>query len=131
MKDIFEFNHIDKSLSESEVKTLKDFYSHYHKKYWCFKPSYKSYKFLDNFFTFSGICLVAIGTISGGITLNPVVLGVVNGAGVIVAGVGKKNNYKRKLRCQGLHLPLTRKYLLNSEQLLGEMSGTKKSLLIV
>ena len=97
MNGIFEFNHIDKSLSESDVKTLKDFYSHYHKKYWCFKRSYKSYKFLDNFFTISGICLVAIGTISGGITLNPVVLGVVNGAGIIVAGVGKKNNYKRKI----------------------------------
>ena len=97
MKDTFEFNHRDKSLSESDVKTLKDFYSHYHKKYWCFKRSYKSYKFLDNFFTISGICLVAIGTISGGITLNRVVLGVVNGAGVIVAGVGKKNNYKRKI----------------------------------
>ena len=97
MKDIFEFNHIDKSLSESDVKTLKDFYSHYHKIYWCFKKCYKSYKFLDIFFTISGICLVAIGTISGGITLNPVVLGVVNGAGVIIAGVGKKNNYKRKI----------------------------------
>ena len=97
MKDIFEFNHIDPSLSESDVKTLKDFYIYYHKKYWCLKRSYKSYKFLDNFFTISGICLVAIGTISGGITLNPVVLGVVNGAGVIIAGVGKKNNYKRKI----------------------------------
>ena len=41
--------------------------------------------------------MVAIGTISGGITLNPVVLGVVNGAGVIIAGVGKKNNHKRKI----------------------------------
>ena len=41
--------------------------------------------------------MVAIGTISGGITLNPVVIGVVNGAGVIVAGVRKKNNYKRKI----------------------------------
>ena len=41
--------------------------------------------------------MVATGTISGGITLNPVVLGVVNGAGVIIAGVGKKNNYKRKI----------------------------------
>ena len=66
-------------------------------KYWCFKKSYKSYKFLDDVFTVSGICLVAIGTISGGITLNPVVLGVVNGAGLIVAGTGKKNNYKRKI----------------------------------
>ena len=76
MKDIFEFNHID-GLSESDVGCLKDFYSHYHKKYWCFKRSYKSYKFLDDVFTISGICMVAIGTISGGITLNPVVLGVV------------------------------------------------------
>ena len=98
MKGIFEFKHIDKSLSESEVNTLKDFYKHYHKKYWCFKKSYKSYKFLDDVFTISGICLVAIGTISGGITLNPVVLGVVNGAGLIVAGIGKKNNYKRKIK---------------------------------
>ena len=41
--------------------------------------------------------MVAIGTISGGITLNPVVLGVVNGAGVVVAVIGKKNSYKRKI----------------------------------
>ena len=131
MKDIFEFNHIDKSLSESDIKTLKDFYSHYHKKYWCFKRTYKSYKFLDNVFTISGICLVAIGTISGGITLKPVVLGVVNGAGVIVAGIGKKIITKEKLKCQGLHLLLMKKFSLNSVQLFGEMSGTNKSLLIV
>ena len=97
MKDIFEFNHIDPSLAKSDVKIIKDFYSYYHKKYWCFKRSYKSYKFLDNFFSISGICLIAIGTIAGGITLNPVILGVINGAGVIIAGVGKKNNYKRKI----------------------------------
>ena len=97
MKDIFEFNHIDPSLSKSDVKTIKDFYSYYHKKYWCFKRSYKSYKFLDNFFSISSITLVAIGTITGGITLNPVILGIINGAGIIIAGVGKKNNYKRKI----------------------------------
>ena len=110
MKDIFEFNHIDKSLSESDVTTLKDFYKHYHKIYWCYKKCYKSYKFLDDVFSISGICLVAIGTITGGITLNPIVLGVVNGAGVVVAGIGKKKNYKRKLKCQELHLLLMKKY---------------------
>ena len=98
MKDIFEFNHIDPSLSKSDVKTIKDFYSYYHKKYWCFKRSYKSYKFLDNFFTISGICLVAVGTITGGITLNPVILGVINGAGIIFAGVGKKIIIRGKLK---------------------------------
>ena len=71
MKDIFEFNHIDNSLSESDIKTLKDFYSHYHKKYWCFKRSYLRYKLIDETFTISGICLVAVGTIAGGITPKP------------------------------------------------------------
>ena len=46
MKDIFEFNHIDKSLSESDITTLKDFYSHYHKKYWCLKSVIKVTNFL-------------------------------------------------------------------------------------
>ena len=97
MKDIFEFNHTDKSLSESDITTLKDFYKHYHKKYWCFKRCYKSYKFLDDVFTISGISRVAIGTIAGGITLNPAILGIINGAGIIVAGIGKKKNLKRKI----------------------------------
>ena len=97
MKDIFEFNHIDPKLSKSDVKTIKDFYSYYHKKYWCYKKSCRSYKFLDNFFTFTSMILVVVGTITGGITLNPVIIGVINGAGVIVGGVGKKHNYKRKI----------------------------------
>ena len=89
MKDVFEFNHIDNSLSESEVTTLKDFYKHYHKKYWCFKKSYKRYKILDETLTLSGGGLVVIGTIAGGITLNPIILGVINGAGVIVSSIQK------------------------------------------
>ena len=93
MTDIFEFNHIDKSISEPDIKTLKDFYSHYHKKYWCFKRSYKRHKLLDESFVISGICLVAVGTVAGGVTLDPVILG----AGVVVAGIGKKKNYKRKI----------------------------------
>ena len=54
MKDIFEFNHIDKSLSESDIATIKNFYKHYHKKYWCYKKSYKKYKLLDEAFTLTG-----------------------------------------------------------------------------
>ena len=97
MKDIFEFNHIDPSLSEEDVEIIKNFYRHYHKKNWCYHKLFKSYKFLDNFFTISSLTLVTIGTIAGGITLNPLILGIVNGAGVILAGVGKQNNYKRKI----------------------------------
>ena len=97
MKDIFEFNHIDKSLSESDIATIKNFYKHYHKKYWCYKRSYKRYKLLDEAFTLTGVGLVVIGTIIGGITLNPVILGVINGSGVIVTSIAKIKNYKRKI----------------------------------
>ena len=97
MKDVFEFNHIDRTLSESDIKTLKDFYSHYHKKYWCFKRSYKRYKLLDETLTLSGGGLVVIGTMTGGITLNPIILGVINGAGVLVASISKMKNYKKKM----------------------------------
>ena len=130
MKDIFEFNHLDKSLSETDVNTLKDFYKHYHKKCWCFKKSYKSYKFLDDVFTISGICLVAIGTISGGITLNPVVLGVVNGAGLIVTGIGKKNNYKRKIEMTRIAFTTYEKVLVELRAALRGDDFIKKSLLI-
>ena len=96
MKDIFDFNHIDKSLSESEIKTLKDFYKHYHKKYWCFKKSYKRYKILDETLTLTGTGLVIIGNITGGITLNPIILGIINGLGVLVGSISKIKNYKKK-----------------------------------
>ena len=72
-----------------EVTILKNFYKHYHKKYWCFKKSFKRYKILDETLTLSGGVLVIIGTITGGITLNPIILGVINGAGVIVSSFQK------------------------------------------
>ena len=97
MKDIFEFNHIDPSLSESDVTTLKDFYRHYHKKYWCFKKAYKRYKRLDESITISGAGMVIIGSITGGIILNPIILGVINGAGVLLASIGKVKNDEKTM----------------------------------
>ena len=40
---------------------------------------------------------MVIGTITGGITLNPIILGVINGAGVVVASIAKIKNYKKKM----------------------------------
>ena len=40
---------------------------------------------------------MVIGTIAGGITLNPIILGVINGAGVIRSSVSKMKNYKKKI----------------------------------
>ena len=127
-KSIFEFNHIDKSLSEEQRETIKDLYKHYHKKHWCYKKSYKSYKFLDNIFSISSLSLIAVGTITGGLTLNPIILGVINGAGIIVAGITKKKDFKKKIETTNWLIPLMRKCLLNYDQHLEEMSGINKNL---
>ena len=96
-KSIFEFNHIDKSLSEEQIEIIKDFYKHYHKKYWCYKKACQSYSSLANIFFISSLSLIAVGTITGGLTLNPIILGVINGAGIIVAGITKKKDFKKKI----------------------------------
>ena len=95
--NIFKFNHIDSLLSEGEITTLKEFYKYYHKKFWCFKKTFKHFKIIDESITISGVLLVIIGTISGGLTLNPIVLGVINGFGILLTNFGKMKNYKKKI----------------------------------
>ena len=95
---IFEFNHISKDLSPKDINTIKDFYKHYHKKFFCFKKSYKRFKLIDETITISGVCLMIIGTITGGITLNPIILGVINGCGIVVTNIGKMKNNKKTLK---------------------------------
>ena len=96
-KDIFEFNHVDNLLSEDEIKTIKEFDEYYHKKFWCFKKTYKHFKILDESINISGILLIMIGTISGGLTMNPVILGVINGFGIVLPNFGKMKNHKKKI----------------------------------
>ena len=87
--DIFEFNHIDNLLSEDEIKTIKEFYEYYHKKFWCFEKTFKHFKILDESINISGILLMIIGTISGGLTMNPIILGVINGVRILLTNCGK------------------------------------------
>ena len=94
---VFEFNHIDKLLKEEEIEILKEFYKYYHKKFWCYKKTFKHLKIIDETLTISGILLVITGTITGGLTLNPIILGVINGFGILLTNVGKMKNYKKKI----------------------------------
>ena len=111
-ESIFEFNHIDKNLPESDVNTIKEFYQHYHKKYWCYKKCYKNYKFLDNIFSISSLSLIAVGTIAGGLTMNPIILGVINGLGIVLSGITKKKDFKKKIETTKLAYTTYEKILL-------------------
>ena len=62
-----------------------------------FQETFKRFKIIDESITISGILMVIIGTISGGLTLNPIVLGVINGFGILLTNFGKMKNYKKKI----------------------------------
>ena len=94
-RDIFNFNHIDNERSEAEIEELKESYEYYHKLAWRYKKSFKNARFFDQVLEFSGIFLVFVGTVTGGITLNPIVFGVLNGLGLVISSFGKMNDYKR------------------------------------
>ena len=40
---------------------------------------------------------MVIGTVTGGLTLNPIVLGVNNGVGILLTNFGKMKKYKKKI----------------------------------
>ena len=118
--DIFEFNHIDSLLSEDEITTLKEFYKYYHEKFWCFKKTFKHFKIIDESITISGILLVIIGTISGGLTLNPIVLGVINGVGILLTNFVRIKNYKKK------KIEMTKIAFTTSEKVLVELRSAMR-----
>ena len=111
-QDIFEFNHTDNLLSEDELKTIKEFYEYYHKKVWCFKKTFKHFKILDESINIFGILLMIIGTISGGLTMNPIVLGVINGVGILLTNFAKMKNYKKKIEMTKIAFPTYEKVLV-------------------
>lgn len=78
------------------MSELKALYRHYHKKYWLFKQTFKYYKKID-FVCNIGTVIVETGTIAGGVTLNPTVLGTISGAGLILKTFSEVKNFKRKI----------------------------------
>ena len=87
MLDIFEFNHINKTLLESEGRILKDLYAYYHKKHYGYQKLYKSYPRKNFICNLSASKLIISAAVAGGITLNPVVMATLTGVGLILKAV--------------------------------------------
>jgi len=96
-KAIFNFNHIDNNLTETEISELKALYKYYDKRYWLFKMTYKYFRKMELACKIGSVGLIATGTIVGAATLNPIVLGTISGAGLILSAFTEAKNYKRKI----------------------------------
>ena len=96
-KSIFKWNHISKELPEVEIKKLQNLYKHYHRLFKCYLWKYKKLRRLNLSLILASISLTVAGTISGSVTLNPVIGGTIVGAGVIIQGYTAKTNLQKRI----------------------------------
>ena len=108
-KSIFDFNHIDPSISPEQLEEIQKLYATYKKLWWCFKKVYQKQKRLDLVEKIISSVLVAGGVVAGGATLNPIVLGVISGLGLILKTIQEARNREKRLRKQSLLSQITKK----------------------
>ena len=96
MRDIYDFNHIDPTLSKGTIAVLKDLYAYYHKKPYGYEKLYHCYRRKNFICNLSPGKLIISAAVAGGITLNPVVIATLTGVGLICKGVTSFKKYDKK-----------------------------------
>ena len=97
MRDIFEFNHIDQTLSKEKVKLLKDLNGFYHKKHYGYEKLHRGFRRKNFVCNLSAGKLIISAAIAGGITLNPAVMATLTGVGLLLKAVASIKNYDKKM----------------------------------
>ena len=95
-KSIFGLNQIVDHGKET-LDELKNLYKFYHKRYWCFKKVYKHHKRVYFATNLASTTLVAARTIAGVVTVNPIVLGVISGTGLLLKTTSEIKNTQKKI----------------------------------
>ena len=96
-QNIFHFNHIDKSKTKEEIQKVKELYKYYHLKYCIYQKAYKYFKKLNLLLNMSSSGLIIIGTVAGGLTANPAIIGSISGAGLALKTFSETIDYKGKI----------------------------------
>ena len=97
MQNLFDFNHIDSSISKETQEELKKLYKYYHKLWWCHKKTVERLKKINLAVNLISVTLVSVGTIAGAVTLNPIILGTITGAGLLLKTISEIKQYCNKI----------------------------------
>ena len=124
MKDVFDFNHIDPTLDEKTKEELKKLYKYYHKLWWCHKKTVERLKKINLGINLISVGLITIGTIAGSVTANPIIIGVINGAGLLIKTTSEIKQVTNKIAMFKIGLATYEKTLLDLRSFL---RGTKYS----
>ena len=96
-KTIFDFNHIDPNIPKEKLEEIQKLYATYKRLWWCFKKLHQKQKLLDLVEKIVSSVLVAGGVVAGGATLNPIILGVISGLGLILKTIQEAKNRGKKI----------------------------------
>ena len=113
MRDFFDFNHIDPTVDKETKKELEKFYKYYHKLWWCHKKPVKRLKNINLAINLASGGLITAGTIAGGITLNPIILGVIPGVGLLIKTTSEIKKYSNKIELLKIGLTTYEKTLID------------------
>ena len=97
MKNLFDFNHIHPTIDEETKKELEKLYKYYHKLWWCHKKTVERLKKINLAANLASVSLVTAGTIAGAVTLNPVILGTITGACLLLKTTSEIEQYSNKI----------------------------------
>ena len=113
MKNLFDFNHIDPKINEETKEELKKLYKYYHKLWWCHKKAVKRLKKINLAINLTSVTLVTAGTIAGAVTLNPVILGTITGAGLLLKTASEIKQVANKISMVKIGLSTYEKTLVD------------------
>ena len=100
-KNIFNWNHISNELTNDQISELKALYKNYHHLFKCYELKYKKLKRLKLSLEMTSIGLTIVGSVVGGVTLNPIVIACVAGPGVLIQGYLTKSDLVNRVdRCR-------------------------------
>ena len=94
---MFNFNHIDYSIGKDKIDKLKALYKHYHKKWWCSRKTFKGFKRKSLLCSLGSTSLIVIGTLVGGLTMNPIPLAAITGTGLLLKSYTDVKKFDRKI----------------------------------
>ena len=95
-RNIYGFNHISVKLKPNEIDKLQNLYKSYHKLFICYQWKYLKLNKRKLALHLSSIALTVTGTITGSVTLNPIIGGSIVGAGVLIQGYLAKSDITNK-----------------------------------
>ena len=73
-----------KTKQKKRYRRFKELYKYYHYRCWCYQKAYTHYKKVNLASNIVSASSVVIGSVAGGITANPIIIGTVTGAGVLL-----------------------------------------------